>query len=138
MAAPLPIRLAIRPAVTRPWLGQGLRLTFQVTDAEGRGLPGIPLTCLAGWGVLSARDGAEAQRGASVAIASGPSGLATIELEPPLTPPLPVEQRASLAAALAALGPAGLDAAGLAKALAGLAAAYRAEAGEALRAAVDR
>ncbi|WP_159992277.1 hypothetical protein [Roseomonas sp. 18066] len=133
-----PARLSIRPSVTRPWLGQGLRLTLQVTDAEGHGLPGIPLTCLAGWGVLSARDGAEPQRGASVAIASGPSGLATIELEPPLTPPLPAAERASLASALAGLGPAGLDAAKMPRLLAGLAAAYRAEAGDALRAAVDR
>lgn len=131
-------RVLLRPTLARSWLGQHARIAVQVTDRQGRGLPNAPITCVTTWGILAGLDGTEVQRGASIALRTGPGGLLTISLEPPLSPPLPEDEWASLTLALDSLGTPATSAIQIGPVLATLAERYRLEASEALRNAVDR
>ncbi|HEU0221854.1 MAG TPA: hypothetical protein VFR34_06525 [Paracoccaceae bacterium] len=130
--------IRIRPARSELWLGQSVGITLQLVDSSGRGLPGAPVTCIASWGILAGRHGAERQRGPSVALVTGPGGIASLTLSPPLTPPLDPHGRAALEAELARLPDTAATPAAAAAALAALAARYRADGSEALRGAVER
>ena len=128
--------IRIRPGRGLLWFGQSVGVTMQLLDAAGRGVPGVAVTCLATWGAIASRQGADRQRGASAVLTTGPGGVASFELGPALDPPLEPRERAALEAELAAL-PADRTAAAAAP-LAGFAARYRAEGSAALRGAVDR
>lgn len=130
--------IRVRPHRSHLWLGQSLGVTLQLVDAEGRGVPGAPLTCLATWGAISRRHRTDRQRGASVALVTEPAGLASIEITPPLVPPLSLPERAALDAELTQLPPNAATPAAASDALAAFAAHYRADGSEALRLAVDR
>lgn len=130
--------IRIRPARTDLWLGQSVGITVQLVDASGRGVPGVPLTCVTSWGTLAGRSGFDQQRGASVALLTRPGGIVRFELAAPLAPPPNTDERAALEADLSLLPP---DAARLDEAYATLeqlAARYRADGSEILRRVVDR
>ena len=130
--------IRIRPARRELWLGQSVGVTVQLVDAAGRGVPGAPVTCVTSWGTICGRHRAERQRGASVALVTEPGGVVSLELAPPIAPPLGLYERAALEAELARLPADAMTPGAAAEALAAFAAHYRADGSEALRGAVDR
>ncbi len=130
------LTLSIEPARRDPWLGQPVPVLARLRDGAGRGVPGVEATFVATWGQLGA-DGATGS-GPSLRLTGAPGGLYAFRLGPPLGAPLAPDAAAALSAALGALPAAALRARGAADQLSAIAAAYRAEAGVALRAAIDR
>lgn len=135
-----PVRtLRLTPASERPWLGQSVLIAGQLFDAQGAGVPGAAITCVASSGLLFApNDRGEVQRGAALSLTSESGGIVSLEWQPSFRPPLDLEAKSALEAELTNLGSDASSAAAAGPALAAFADRYRGEGSRALREAVDR
>ncbi|MFN0114429.1 MAG: hypothetical protein ACKVPY_07120 [Paracoccaceae bacterium] len=136
--APAGGRLRLFPDTPSPWFGQRVSVVGQLLDDSGRGMPGVPVICLASSGILSTSVGLQTQSGRSVSLTSGSSGIIRFELAPDLSPPLPPDASTVLQAELSRLDPAAETAGAAAKDLAAFVTSYRSESSDTLRQAVDR
>lgn len=136
--APAGARLLLTAAADSPWIGQRVGVVGQLLDLTGRGVPNAQVTCIASAGHLSARAGAVRQSGSALGLVTEPGGLVRFHLDPPLFPPLDDAAAAALQSELARLPADAATPRAAGKALAALAARYRAEANGPLRRAIDR
>jgi hypothetical protein len=119
------------------WLGQPITLLGHVTDTQGRPLVDRAVTLTANWGELVGRTGLELSKGASLQMRTDDLGMIKAQLVPRLDTPIRSIQQQSLEAQLSRLPIAALTPGQAAQSLAELAALYRADGSNQLRAAID-
>lgn len=119
------------------YLGQALGLVATVTGPDGLRRAGVPVTLTATWGRLSGSDGFSVSTAPTITLVTAGDGTVRARLLPPTAEDLQDLQQASLELHLAKLDPTAATPADAADALSTLEAAYRFEANDSFRAAVD-
>ncbi|MDW4498773.1 hypothetical protein R5H30_12325 [Sulfitobacter sp. D35] len=130
--------LRFLPVDATPWIGRQVQIAAQLTDAEGRGVGGRMVTCVASDGVVSARSGLQVQTGSAIRLTPEPGGVIRFSYGPRLWPALDEASRAALSAELSRLGDTPQTPDEAADRIDALAARYRAQGASALRTAIDR
>lgn len=119
------------------YLGQPLTLVATVTGGDGLRRAGAPVTLTTTWGRLAGSDGFSVANGTSVTLVTAGDGTVRARLLPPTGEDLQDTQQASIELHLAKLDPAAATPQDASDALSALEAAYRFEANDAFRSAVD-
>jgi DNA uptake protein ComE-like DNA-binding protein len=126
-------RVTLRGVEGRRYLGQPLTLVATVAG----GGAGVPVTLTTTWGRLAGSDGFSVANGTTITLRTAGDGTVRARLLAPTAEDLQETQQASLELHLAKLDPAAATPQDAADALGGLASAYRFEANDAFRTAVD-
>jgi len=132
-----PPRVSLVQVGPQRYLGQPLTVLVTATEATGAPLVGAPVTLSASWGRLSGSDGFSVQESASVTLRTAADGTVRVTLVAPTSEDLQADQQAALELVLDALDPAAPTPADAADALTSIVDAYRFEANDDFRAAVD-
>lgn len=99
-----PSRVSIESLQPQPYLGEGINIVVQVTNAAGtQPVVDSPVTLVTTWGRLRAVDGTRLREGTSLVTRTDDVGMARALLYPPTTEELLPSQQAALQAALALL-----------------------------------
>jgi DNA uptake protein ComE-like DNA-binding protein len=130
-------RVELRAVEQQRYVGQPQTLVATVTGPDGLRPPGISVTLTATWGRLAGSDGFSVAVGTSITLVTAGDGTVRARLLPWTAEDLQQTQQASLELHLGALDPAAATPADAAGGLASLERAYRFEANDAFRAAVD-
>ncbi|MEM1159776.1 MAG: hypothetical protein AAGJ28_02485, partial [Pseudomonadota bacterium] len=130
--------LKIDPSTDSLWLGQGVKITAQITDAEGIGIPDAAATFIVSDGCLTAPAGLQWQKGRAVNLTAETGGIFQFTIDSPFAPPLPYAAQTALEGELSRLDRNHNSDRSMNTALLAFAARYRSEGAADLRTAVDR